>query len=128
MTKVSVIVPVFNAAPYLRRCLDSLLAQTLKEVEIICVDDGSTDGSGDILDAFAGRDARLRVVHRPHAGAGAARNAGLGLATGEYLFRRFGTSCSRGPLSRSAAFAFRRSYIRTTSFSPWPHWRRPIGS
>ena len=86
MTKVSVIVPVFNAAPYLRRCLDSLLAQTLKEVEIICVDDGSTDGSGDILDAFAGRDARLRVVHRPHAGAGAARNAGLGLATGEYLF------------------------------------------
>ena len=86
MTRVSVIVPVFNAASYLRRCLDSLLAQTLKEIEIICVDDGSNDGSGDILDACAARDARLRVAHRPHVGAGAARNAGLDLATGEYLF------------------------------------------
>ena len=86
MTKVSVIVPVFNAAPYLRRCLDSLLAQTLEEIEIICVDDGSDDGSGDILDGCAARDARLRVAHRPHAGAGEARNAGLSLATGAYLF------------------------------------------
>lgn len=86
MTRVSVIVPVFNAAPYLRRCLDSLLAQTLKEIEIVCVDDGSNDGSEDILDACAAQDARLRVVRRPHAGAGAARNAGLDLATGEYLF------------------------------------------
>ena len=86
MTKVSVIVPVFNAAPYLRRCLDSLFAQTLRAIEIICVDDGSTDGSGGILDACAARDARLRVVHRSNAGAGAARNAGLDLATGEYLF------------------------------------------
>ena len=86
MTKVSVIVPVFNAGPYLRRCLDSLLAQTLGEIEIICIDDGSTDGSGGILDACAARDGRLRVAHRSHAGAGAARNAGLDLATGEYLF------------------------------------------
>ena len=86
MPKVSVIVPVFNAAPYLRRCMDSLLAQSMEEIEIVCVDDGSADGSGEILDAYAARDARLRVVHRPHAGAGAARNAGLDLATGEYLF------------------------------------------
>ena len=86
MTKVSVVVPVFNAAPYLRRCLDSLLAQTLGEIEIVCVDDGSADGSGEILDAFAARDGRLRVVHRSNAGAGAARNAGLDRTTGEYLF------------------------------------------
>ena len=86
MLKVSVIVPVFNTAPYLRRCLDSLLTQTLREIEIICVDDGSTDGSGDVLEACAAADSRIRVVHRPNAGAGAARNAGLELATGEYLF------------------------------------------
>ena len=84
--RVSVVVPVYNVAPYLRQCLDSLVGQTLKDIEIICVDDGSTDGSGAILDEYAAKDGRVRVVHQANAGAGAARNVGLDLATGEYLF------------------------------------------
>lgn len=84
--RVSVVVPVYNVAPYLRQCLDSLVGQTLREIEIICVDDGSTDGSGAILDEYAEKDPRVKAIHQPNAGAGAARNAGLARATGEYLF------------------------------------------
>ena len=84
--KVSVVVPVYNVAPHLARCLESLLAQTLREIEVICVDDGSTDGSADILADCASRDGRLRVIRQENAGAGAARNRGLAEATGEYLF------------------------------------------
>lgn len=84
--RVSVVVPVYNVAKYLRRCLDSLVRQTLRDIEIICVDDGSTDGSGVLLDEYAAKDARIRVVHQPNAGAGPARNAGLDLARGDYLF------------------------------------------
>ena len=84
--RVSVVVPVYNVAPYLRQCLDSLVGQTLKDIEIICVDDGSTDGSGAILDEYAEKDPRVKAIHQPNAGAGAARNAGLARATGEYLF------------------------------------------
>ena len=86
MLKVSVIVPVYNVAPYLRQCMDSLVGQTLRDIEIICVDDGSTDGSGAMLDEYAARDRRVRVIHQANAGAGPARNAGMALATGEYLF------------------------------------------
>ena len=84
--RVSVVVPVYNVAPYLRQCLDSLVGQTLKDIEIICVDDGSTDGSGAILDEYAEKGPRVKVIHQPNAGAGAARNAGLARAAGEYLF------------------------------------------
>jgi len=84
--KVSVIVPVYNVAPYLPRCLDALVRQTLREIEILCVDDGSTDGSADILDVYAAKDARIRVIRQANAGAGAARNRGLEQAVGEYLF------------------------------------------
>ena len=86
MNKVSVIVPVYNVEKYLRKCLDSVVSQTLKEIEIICVDDGSTDGSGAILDDYATRDARVSVIHQANAGAGAARNVGMAQATGEYLY------------------------------------------
>ena len=85
MTKVSVIVPVYNVAKYLRQCMDSLVGQTLREIEIICVDDGSTDGSGAILDEYAAKDPRVRVIHQANAGAGPARNAALDIATGEYV-------------------------------------------
>ena len=85
MVKVSVIIPVYNVEKYLRECLDSILGQTLKEMEVVCVDDGSTDGSGAILDAAAGQDPRVRVIHQANAGAGPARNAGLAAATGEYV-------------------------------------------
>ena len=86
MVHVSVIIPVYNVAPYLPRCLDSLLRQTLREIEILCVDDGSTDGSADILDAYARKDSRILVLHQANAGAGAARNRGLEQARGDYLF------------------------------------------
>lgn len=83
--KVSVIVPIYNAESYLRQCMKSILSQTLKEIEIICVDDGSTDQSGEILRDFAKADARIQVITQENAGAGAARNAGLKRAKGEYL-------------------------------------------
>ena len=85
MPKVSVIIPVYNVAPYLRQCLDSVVDQTLREIEIICVDDGSTDGSSEILAEYAAKDARVRVLTLEHTNAGAARNAGMSMATGEYL-------------------------------------------
>ena len=85
MTKVSVIIPIYNAALYLRRNLDSVLNQTLKEIEVICVDDGSQDGSASILAEYARRDARIRVVSQENVGAGAARNKGIEYASGEFL-------------------------------------------
>lgn len=84
--KVSVVLPVYNVAPYLQRCLDSLLNQTLSDIELICVDDGSTDGSGAICDRYGKLDSRVRVVHQVNSGAGAARNRGLEMASGDYLF------------------------------------------
>jgi glycosyltransferase involved in cell wall biosynthesis len=83
--KVSVIIPVYNAEKYLRQCMDSILVQTLSEIEIICVDDGSTDGSKCILEEYARRDTRIRIFSQKNAGAGAARNTGMLYARGEYL-------------------------------------------
>ena len=83
--KFSVIIPVYNVAPYLRECLDSVLAQTCPDWEAICVDDGSTDGSGAILDDYAAKDARLRVIHQPNAGVSAARNVALERVSGEWI-------------------------------------------
>lgn len=85
MPKVSVIVPVYNVEKYLAECIDSILAQTLKDIEVICVDDGSTDGSSVILDAYAAQNSRVRVIHRKNAGYGAAMNAGIDAAVGEYI-------------------------------------------
>ena len=85
MPKVSVIIPVYNVEPYLRKCLDSVVNQTLRDIEIICVDDGSTDGSAAILSEYAAKDPRVKVLMHEHANAGAARNAGMSVATGEYL-------------------------------------------
>ena len=82
---ISVIIPVYNAAPYLKKCLESVLSSTLKEIEVICVDDGSTDRSPDILREAACTDARLRVVTQPHQSVGEARNAGLEAAAGKYI-------------------------------------------
>ena len=83
--KISVIIPIFNVERYLRECLDSVLAQTLRDIEIICVDDGSTDGSGRLLDGYAARDSRVKIIHQSNAGAGPARNAGMTAATGEFI-------------------------------------------
>lgn len=84
--RFSIIIPVYNVAPYLRECLDSVLAQTFTDWEAICVDDGSTDGSGAILDEYATRDARFRVIHQKNAGVSVARNKGMSLARGEWLW------------------------------------------
>lgn len=83
--KVSVIVPVYNGAAYLRPCLDSIAGQTLQEIQIICVDDGSTDETASILEEYAARDDRFLIVHKEHTNAGDSRNRGLLLAEGEYL-------------------------------------------
>jgi len=82
--KLSVIVPVYNVEPYLKRCLDSLIYQTYKNLEIILVDDGSTDRSGDICDDYAKHDARIFVIHKENGGLVSARKAGIRQATGEY--------------------------------------------
>ena len=85
MTDFTVLVAVFNAERYLRQCLDSLLGQTLRSIEVICVDDASTDASADILQTYARSDCRVRVISRhTNGGAAKARNDGLRMATGKY--------------------------------------------
>ena len=82
---ISVIVPVYRVEDYLPRCLDGLLAQTHENLEILLVDDGSPDNCGAICDAYAARDARIRVIHQQNGGLSAARNAGLDAAAGDYI-------------------------------------------
>ena len=85
MKKISIIVPIYNIEKYLPRCLDSILAQTYKNLEVILVDDGSVDNSGMIADKYARNDQRIIVIHQVNKGVSAARNAGLDLATGDYI-------------------------------------------
>lgn len=83
--KVSIIVPIYNVEKYLDRCIQSLLNQTLKEIEIILVDDGSPDNCPRICDEYAQKDSRIKVIHKKNAGLGYARNSGLEIASGEYI-------------------------------------------
>lgn len=85
MIKISIVVPVYNVEKYLRPCLECAKNQTLKDVEIICVDDGSTDSSGKILDEYAAQDSRFVVIHKENGGYGKAMNAGLQRAQGKYF-------------------------------------------
>ena len=85
MKKVSVLVPVYNVELYLEQCLSSIIGQTLKEIEIICVDDGSTDRSGAILDEFAAGDDRITVIHKENSGYGSSMNRALAQAAGKYI-------------------------------------------
>ena len=82
---ISVIVPVYNVEKYISKCLDSILKQTLKDIEIIVVDDGSTDNSGSICDRYAEQDKRVRVFHKENGGLSSARNYGIDRAEGEYI-------------------------------------------
>lgn len=82
---ISVIIPVYNVEKYLERCLDSVLNQSFHDIEVICVDDGSTDSSSEILDRYAVKDTRIRVIHQENRGIAAARNVGLDAATGRYI-------------------------------------------
>ena len=83
--KVSIIVPVCNSAKYLENCLKSICAQTLKNIEIICINDGSSDESFEILSSFEKKDKRIRLVSKINEGYGCALNIGLNLAGGEYV-------------------------------------------
>ncbi|MBL0052071.1 MAG: glycosyltransferase family 2 protein [Bacteroidetes bacterium] len=83
--KVSVIIPVYNTELYLNKCLDSVINQTLKEIEIICINDGSKDSSLDILKAYAKKDDRIIIIDKKNGGQGLARNIAIKKATGEYL-------------------------------------------
>ena len=83
--KVSVIVPVYNSEKYLLKCLDTLIFQTYTNLEIICIDDGSTDMSLEILNKYASKDSRIKVLTQVNGGASLARNAGMKIATGDYI-------------------------------------------
>lgn len=82
---ISVIIPVYNVEPYLRRCVDSILAQSYQNFEILLIDDGSTDASGDICDEYAEQDSRIIAIHQENNGVSSARNAGLDKCCGEYI-------------------------------------------
>lgn len=82
---ISVIVPIYNVEKYLARCVDSIVNQTYKNLEIILVDDGSTDESPEICDLYANRDNRIKVMHLPNGGAGKARNIALNFVHGSYV-------------------------------------------
>ncbi len=83
--KISVIVPVYNVEKYLSRCIDSILAQTFTDFELLLIDDGSPDSSGKICDEYAKKDGRIRVFHKPNGGVSSARNLGLDYARGEWI-------------------------------------------
>ena len=82
---ISVIVPIYNVSRYLERCMESLLHQTYKNIEIIMVDDGSPDDCGKKCDRYAAEEPRIKVIHKKNAGLGRARNSGLEIAEGEYV-------------------------------------------
>ena len=83
--KITVIVPVYNTEKYLRRCVDSILAQTFTDFELLLVNDGSTDGSGAICDEYAQKDSRVRVFHKENGGVSSARNIGIDNAQGDWI-------------------------------------------
>ena len=85
MSKVSILVPIYNVEKYLRQCLDSLVNQTLNDIEIICINDGSTDKSLSIINEFANKDNRIKVINKKNTGYGHSMNCGLRLAQGEYI-------------------------------------------
>ena len=85
MVKISVIIPCYNAEKYLDQCLTSVMNQTLRDIEIICVDDGSTDRTVEMLHDYAKRDARIQVICQKNQFAGVARNRGMEVAKGEYF-------------------------------------------
>ena len=82
---ISIIVPVFNTEKYVKKCIESILCQSYKNIELIIIDDGSTDNSGLIIDEYSMLDSRIKVVHKQNGGQASARNIGLDLAKGDYI-------------------------------------------
>ena len=85
MKKISILVPCCNVEKYIRECLESIRVQTHTNIEVICINDGSTDGTGDIIDEYVASDARFKVIHKPNSGYGDSMNKGLEAATGDYI-------------------------------------------
>ena len=85
MSLISIIIPVYNSEQYLDRCINSVLDQTHEDLELILVNDGSTDKSGEICDSFALNDERIKVIHKKNGGPSEARNVGLDMAVGQYI-------------------------------------------
>lgn len=85
MDKISVIIPVYNEGKYLKQCLDSILQQTYRNLEVILIDDGSTDNTLEISEQYRQKDKRIRVLHKANGGVGSSRNAGLTMANGDYI-------------------------------------------
>ena len=86
MPAISIVIPVYNVESYLRRCIESVLTQSFEDFELILVDDGSVDSSGNICDEYATKDERIHVLHQENGGSSVARNNGMQMAKGEYLF------------------------------------------
>ncbi|NCB02884.1 MAG: glycosyltransferase, partial [Spirochaetia bacterium] len=85
MPKISIIVPIYNVEVFIHACIDSILSQTFTDFELILVDDGSPDRCGEIIDEYAIKDNRIKVIHKPNGGLSDARNAGLDIANGNYI-------------------------------------------
>jgi CDP-glycerol glycerophosphotransferase len=137
MPRISVVVPVYNVEAYLEECLQSIARQTVSDLEVILVDDGSTDGSRAIADAFADRDGRFRVIGQANAGLSAARNTGIDAAGGEYLafvdsddvlpvdayerllgaLEQTGSDFATGNVHRLMAEGVRQSYFLSRAFT-----------
>ena len=83
--KVSIIVPVYNVEEYLNKCVDSIINQTYKNIEVILINDGSKDSSGEICDTYAKKDSRVKVIHKENGGVSSARNKGLEASTGDFI-------------------------------------------
>lgn len=131
MPMVSIIVPIYNVERYLRDCIDSALAQTYRDYELLLVDDGSPDNSGIICDEYAGKDSRIRVIHKKNGGLSDARNAGLDAAQGKYVYFLDGDDSVAPDLLETVVplmetgydlvtFTFRGFYDDGTVFAPWP--------
>lgn len=131
MPKVSVVVAVYNAEKYLKCCLESLTSQTLRDMEIICVDDGSMDGSLAYLQEWATVDARIRVLQQTNRGTAAARNQGLRLATGEYIIfldadDYFATDLLEKTIRKAEQFAADMVAFRAVSFDDKTGLQSPL--
>ena len=85
MKKVSIIIPVYNVEKYLPKCLDSVVGQSYADLEIICIDDGTPDGSAAVILSYAEKDGRIKLISQENQGLSGARNTGIGAATGEYI-------------------------------------------
>lgn len=110
MAKVSIIIPIYNSEAYLRDCVDSILAQSFREFELILVDDGSPDGCGTIIDEYAAGDDRIRAVHQKNGGPSSARNAGLDIATADYVYIPDSDDCMAPDLLEKAVSKMEQGY------------------